>query len=1126
MTEGRVALSRILAIHWYGFRQIIDLNGATVVAGAFGTGKSALLDLVQYVMLGGQRWRPNRSAAGHRKSRDLVSYCLCDTNTERDNQTHYVRASGVTVAALEFTWPGKVEPRRETWGVRVEFPSPTAEPKLTWFFVPSRLAWNDLAPDGKVMLDDEAFRTSVRRDFDGAIFNRAIDYLDEMAAPRHLHFDRMQMNKTMPKAIAFEPEESFEKFIREFLLEPNPVDVKEVRQSLGAHKEMQARLARLNDEADFLRRIAEKDQAYAAAQRDAALCAHGKVVLEREEAAETLSAAEARLARENEKHASELAGLEKATTDLQQVTALLNEVRLEAGRDTGFGELDRLERQKKKLISTITSLREAKQSAAKRLNDLATHWASWLRRGETLALDGLKGALHVEEKYLTALRAGADEAAMQALVPLAQRFNEIFRDTGELLQPVRVGIAGAETKLQQLIRDLESIGQEQTPGTFTLFSTLKQRLVGSKRSPEQLCRLVEVKPNEERWWNALELFLGRNRFAIIVSEDDYLGALKILSEIPPSREGEALVNPKEASALSRQPKPNSLATKVDVGDPTARAFIHHLLGEVICVETIEDLDRTEASRAITPEGIYKQVPTRRRLREQADRRFTLGREGLERMKRERLKEQTQVRAQHDAFSRRLADVNGWLDSAKKAGFGDATLPDRSGELRQLPELTRQYDVAKQTAELLRTPEREARLARVADLDARKTKLDGEVAVLTDSKGGFLVRQKQLTEAANAAREVLEAADTAMTLDRQGLPVGIRDADVEAFMTPLLVEKLPWRARIENARQRASELALAAAERRSERDSIRQSLADSRDENGSRRHSHWLEQDVREQSNQRWEKRLHLLVTHELEKHQQLAAEKKREWEDRLKDQVLDKLNERLKDAESTVRQLRQYLDREVNGYRYRVSQKRDSAMSTVWHLLDTGFEPTDELMRSVKTDELERAKDELMRAVEAAESPQPDERAVRLLDYRNYHRYDVVMEPISGGALISLTRSISKMSGGENQAPFFICMLAAFHRVYDVGNQRYRQNLGLVVMDEAFSKLSGNGIEDCLELAREFQLQLIMAVPIDRLGVMHPYAETTILCRKFEERSADGYITRIGNVPTRLTPEQVREAIE
>lgn len=185
MNEQRVRLSRVLAVNWYGFRQIIDLDGDSVIAGAFGTGKSALLDLIQYVMLGGHQWRPNRAAAaGRGKNRDLVSYCLCDTNTERDGQPHYVRSSGVTIAALEFTWRGKGEPRRETWGVRVQYDSPTSDPKLTWFFVPERLEWSDLAPDGKNMLDDDAFRTSVRRDFAGAVFSRAVDYLDEMAAPR------------------------------------------------------------------------------------------------------------------------------------------------------------------------------------------------------------------------------------------------------------------------------------------------------------------------------------------------------------------------------------------------------------------------------------------------------------------------------------------------------------------------------------------------------------------------------------------------------------------------------------------------------------------------------------------------------------------------------------------------------------------------------------------------------------------------------------------------------------------------------------------------------------------------------------------------------------------------------
>ena len=62
----------------------------------------APLNLIQYVLLG-EHWRPNRAAAGNARSRSLVSYCLCDTNTVRDGEPHYTRHTGVTIMALEFT---------------------------------------------------------------------------------------------------------------------------------------------------------------------------------------------------------------------------------------------------------------------------------------------------------------------------------------------------------------------------------------------------------------------------------------------------------------------------------------------------------------------------------------------------------------------------------------------------------------------------------------------------------------------------------------------------------------------------------------------------------------------------------------------------------------------------------------------------------------------------------------------------------------------------------------------------------------------------------------------------------------------------------------------------------------
>ncbi len=1123
----RITLSRIIAINWYGFRQIIPVDGNGLIAGAFGTGKSALLDLMQYVLLGGDHWKPNRAAAGRGRGRTLVSYCLCDSNTERDSQPHYVRQSGVTIAALEFAWPGK-EKRRETWGARIEYSSPTAEPKLAWFFVPDRIEWAALAPGGAQLLDDDGFRTLVKRELDGECFYRASQYLEEMATPNHLHFDRGQMNKTMPKALAFEPEDNFEKFIREFLLEPDPLDVREVRQSLGAHREMQARLRRLEHESDFLARIGEKHQACLAQARAAALHAHAAVALGCAESAERLSGAQAKFARLQEKNISDKADYDQSIVKLAAVTRLIEEVRLEASRDPDSRKLDELERKRTELERETAGLREAKRAVAERLNDRAHQWSNWLRHGDQLRLEDLD--LAVDPGLLRALRGESTAEALEALGKLAERFNHIFGAAGGLLQPLAEDRKSAERKLQDLARELDAIDRQETPGAFPLFAALRQRLNGSfSRTPEQLCRLIEVKPSEERWWPALEAVLGRNRFVIVVGDDDYPVALDLLRRSTPGRESESILHPGEGRRLGQKARPDSLASKVEVADELARGFVNHLLGEIICVETMEDLDRVEAGRAITPEGIYKQIPTRRRLREDSERPFTLGRQGLERMRRERQRQQIEVRARRDALDQRIKDINSWLDWGKQAGLADPRLPDRSAELPRLPGLERELGTTVETIKLIATPEREARVRKLQELEREKGQLDGNVALLAQSAQRFAQEARLLEEQIEAAQREWREAESAVVESRVRMPAGILDADVAAFVEPWLRQRAPWQARIQQARDLAASGAQEAALLRQARNQLRRDLAEARDDSGAYLHPEYrFDIDPDEESNERWDNRLALLTAHELARHQKLAAEKRKEWEDRLKAQVLDKLNERLREAELTVQQLRKQLDRDVGKYRYRIKHWRDPAMAAVWRLLDVGFEPTDDLMAIVKNDEVERAKAELMRAVEAADQNQLDERAVRLLDYRFYNRYDVIMEPLGqpGGASISLTRSIGKMSGGENQAPFFICMLAAFNRVYDVGSHRLRQNLSLVVMDEAFSKLSGDGIQDCLELARNFQLQLFMAVPIDRLGVMHAYAETTILCRKEETRGPDGYVSSIDNIPIRLTPAQVRDAVE
>ena len=1129
----RISLTRIVAINWYGFRQIFDVDDNVLISGAFGTGKSVILDLIQYVLLG-KHWRANRAAAGNKQGRDLVGYCLGDTNQPgRDGGRHFLRQSGVTLVALEFTRPSDRavnEPKRETWGIRLEYSSPAAAPRHTYFCIPDRLEYSQIAPDGKLLADD-AFRAWLRREYgNDSLFSRQDDYLEEMAAPRHLNFDPSAFHRTFPKAIAFELEDNVEKFIREFILEESPLDVREVRAALHAYDDTRNRLKKQEDEAVFLRRIVDHHTQYETSRREEAVLQHVGHALKLLQAEERRERHAAELNRLEASHADDLESLKLAVAEAEGIGKLLGGVRFEIQKDPEGGKLDQLNRQKGELQEKVNALNGARKSALQQLDDRHYRWMQWLKHGTALPLDGLSEALVVDDALLARLRSGTDAERLEAMPKLAARFNELWMSIEQLVQPLRQNIAATEKRLRQLVEDLENLSKGQAPGSFPLFHSIRQKL-GTR--VEQLGRLVEVKPEAERWWPALELFLGRSRWVIVVSDAaDCRVALEILRKTPPGREPESLLNPAEARMLRGGARDGSLFSKVEIAHPVARHYVEHLLGDVLCVESDEELESTKADRAITPEGNFKQAPLRRRLKPADSVPLTLGKEGLKRMEAAKQREQSETRALHDALKQRLADLQTWLENGRKGGLADSTLPDRAAELPQLPELEASLGRVRETINLLMTPEREARQKRLNDLEKTEKGFLAKVAILTERKNRFELTTRPEREGLERAKE--DAGTARLTVESNRVELGrcfsgVLDAELSQRRDQFRAEFPKSMECFEEVQRQAEAAGKTAVEARGLRKSEREKLVTARDDQGQLLHPEYQgEFSAEDESNEAWSARLRVLETVELAKSRQLADDRRREWERRLEDNVLNELNRRITDAQNTIRLLDRYLSQPVGKSRYRISQRKDTAgYGAVWTLLSSGLEPTDPLTAAIHDADAQRAKDELMRAVNATDPS--DERARRLLDYRNYHRYDIEVVPADkpDAPPISLGRSGHNLSGGESQAPFFISMLAAFRRVYDRGDRSSTrsQQLGLVVMDEAFSKLSGDGIEDCLALARSFQLQLVMAFPPERLGVMVPHAQTVVMCQKEVERDTEGYVTSITNIPLLTTMAEALEAL-
>jgi uncharacterized protein YPO0396 len=447
--------------------------------------------------------------------------------------------------------------------------------------------------------------------------------------------------------------------------------------------------------------------------------------------------------------------------------------------------------------------------------------------------------------------------------------------------------------------------------------------------------------------------------------------------------------------------------------------------------------------------------------------------------------------EHDLVQARSErdDWRQFLNRAREWGLNEFLPPAGADQLALLPELQREAGELDQTIALLATPER---LQAIEQVETASRTLEGvieRIGRLAQSLGDFQQFEREQTDAIAALTEQEEQARLARSTTRAGV-FGFDDAAIRERLTAARQQTNSWRKAAEMAAAFAVQLDSRAAEARRLRDEARRELV------AAPNHPELADAlDIEAEDNEAFDRRREELETHELERYRLAAEDARREWEERLQHQVLDVLREKLSEAERTKREINRAMNHEIGGWRYQLTSRADKAHTAIWTLVEKGL-PTGaemELFNAAGREDIERAKTELMAAIDDADNPD-DKRHQRALDYRYYHHWDIEAKPAGRGdaAAISLNKSAKKQSGGENQAPFFVATLAAFRRVYDLGRRDDVQNLGLVVMDEAFSKLSGDRIDDCLALARNFGLQLVMAFPEDRLPTLFQHADTVV----------------------------------
>jgi uncharacterized protein YPO0396 len=242
-----ITLERVRLVNWHNFEdQVIEIGNRCLLAGDNGSGKSTIIDALQYALAANLRMAKFNSAAEERRGggRDLMAYVRCKIGSET---TEYRRGDTVAHVMLEWSGPsnsslaklrGETDEAGFACGVCVEAYRDNHYTEHFW--TGTGLSIRDMpVRSGEAPL--------LFRQFKNALAGENIDLYDAKRLYIRDLTNRLGVFRRQPetnpyldsltRSIGFKPLDSIDQFVCDFILEENPVDIQVMKQNLENYKE-------------------------------------------------------------------------------------------------------------------------------------------------------------------------------------------------------------------------------------------------------------------------------------------------------------------------------------------------------------------------------------------------------------------------------------------------------------------------------------------------------------------------------------------------------------------------------------------------------------------------------------------------------------------------------------------------------------------------------------------------------------------------------------------------------------------------------------------------------------------------------------------------------------------------
>lgn len=1093
-----IQLSRVRLINWHNFvDDTLTFEKITYLIGVNAVGKTTILDAIRYCLTTNKDF----NALGNRKSARTLQGSV---HGKQRGENAYTRR-GHTVSYIGVEFLNQKQGENFVITVRVESESPEQEMRhvrQTWYISPMGICLEDLP-----FIDPSNNAPSSRDKF--CISPSRMQPIDKQSEAKNLICQRLGIGKSdsplgkkfssvFPMGTSLDEIHDFRTFIYEYIL-PQPImDLEALQKDEQELENLQETLTQAQRRARQLLEIVTLGDQAIEKERD--VCINSGFIRYAQYQAD--AATQTKLFEDQKRYADLLQRLEKQYDEVQQQADAALSAYLQARdavKESDAGKLLEVLRQKAK--TTEWELGELRKKVSQCRNT---------QREITELLQKAAAIYSVDMNlYPDEIREQPQKQQIQMLESLESEISKL----NAAVEKLHIELLVQSNDLQKTIEGLATRIRQLEKGQFVypdkdranvVRNAINQAFVSQGLEPDAkvLCELLYM--NDASWQDCVEACLGYRRFDILVSPEHYPAAKQVFESLG---ENVGRVSLLDSCALHRDRNKaavngNVLASKVSSENLLARVYVGELLGNIVCCDDSSELENYPHSAT---RDLLRHYPYRlARLRKQE--RY-IGLDARKKQLEDAKKQHRQMVKQAKEITDRIQIVSGLQELAHGVIYRKcvATVREYWNCEQDYNELSSRYSqTQKEITEWENNPllrglqSKEQRMK--AEWEAKK-KLCEDIAGDRKARESELTKCEQdITRVQNHTAASLEAWE--LFCDEYPLLLGeveskYSDAIKRRSLEQIVTFQTNYQRQLESARDRFVNNELIPVQKKY------MAEYDFSVEEGTQ-----SIESFRAQHNQ--------LVQIDLERYSASLQKAKERCRERFRKDILYRMKDDIRNARRQFRELSRIMQELRYGeemYQFQVRESQDPENGRLYSLImsDQNDQMTQEdslfNMAAMGDQAYEAQIDEfveriLSAAKEAVEARQKGKRAdkqmIELVDYRKYLDYDIIITNTKTGETVPLSKVSQDSSGGENQAPFYIAICASLLQIY----QKCENGIRLVLLDEAFSKMTSDRIKPMMKMFRQMDLQVLLITTVEKASAIQPMCDVTYSIVKSGSRNS------------------------